>query len=170
MPSQLTLGLCAVLVVVLAVGSYMKRRLCQLETREMYREEFFSYAKWVVARGDVPDAAVKLLLFLGRQLDAPTAPYALLLALLRGAALAPQTHADSRRTWLDAEMRRCPQDVREAFGNAVASGLMAIAANSVVLGTVIRRVILFRVRKRDGEGYDGTEDANIIATGWANPA
>jgi len=40
----------------------------------------------------------------------------------------------------------------------------------VVLGTVIRRVILFRVRKRDGEGYDGTEDANIIATGWANPA
>jgi len=166
----MTWALAILAVAVTLAGVYARRLLPNLERREAERQDFFRAAHALAARADTPDSVLAVVRFLAEKLGDGWAPYKIVFFLAHGDARRTASSPTPLARQLKADLERAPAEVRDLFGEAAAAALLAISRNSLLIGWLFRRLALYRVTKRDGDHHDGTEDANILAAGWASAA
>ena len=164
---MITVTLLAVLVTVAVMGVYAQKRIPQMDAREEYREDFFQAANALVDRGETPESVVSLLRFLAGKIGEESSPYVLLYVLLHGDVRRNAREPGEKIKQLHRDIDAMPDDLKEQFGKAVASGAIAISLNSLLVGWLIRRIAMYKIDKTNKRRYDGTDDADILMTGWA---
>jgi len=162
-----TLALMLAIVLLTGAGLYARRRLPQIDDREARRAEFFRAAMVLAEREETPGNVLAVIHFIGQKVGDRWAPYKLLHFLLHGDARRTAQEPGPKLAQLRRDVESMPKDLREQFGKAVVTGIMAITLNSVAVGWLLRRMAFYRVTQRNKRSYDGSDDAGIVASGWA---
>jgi hypothetical protein len=157
------------LAAALAVADwYARKRVRDLELLTEFRDDFYKAALCLADCKDVSDRVLSLIATLSQVMHDRWVVWKLLRKLLNGQirdrSVAMRNEAFRR---LDADIGAMPEPMKEQFGQAMASCALALTFRSVLAGGILRRLVLFRVAKRDRARYTGGDDAGTLMVGLA---
>jgi erythromycin esterase-like protein len=160
-------GLVVATLLVGLSGLYAKHRSAQMDRREELRADFFKAAEALADSSDTPESVLDLIEFLADRLADRRAPYMLLYFLMHGDARRNAREPGEKVQRLHRDVAAMPAALQGQFGKLVAAGALAITFNSLLVGWLISRLALYQVNRRNPRHDDGTDDADLIMTGWA---
>ena len=148
----LSWGLAAA-VAVLAYGGwhFLKSRSRHLELMMELRDEFFRAAKALVSDNETPDAVLTRLEFMAENIDNPRIGRFVLAAAFSGRLNEYAEHPPEEIRNFTSTLQDMRQELRHQFGIASATGLLAATYTNICIGFIVRRMLLFSVRKIEAQ-------------------
>jgi len=130
------------------VGEVARIRSRQLDNQALCRDEFFAAAGRLIADPETPDHIISDLDKLARVLTSRTVLWSFVTRALQGRLRNPNP-ANLRKDYYSV-----PQYLRADFLMTLVSAIYAVTFNNMVLGTLIRRLMLYSVPRRSNGDID----------------
>lgn len=149
--SALALGALVATVFVataLAVQLYLTARARQIAAMAKCREAFFRAASNLLRDDDTPSIVVDALEAMVRLIDKPQMGRHLLWAALSGGLSYAMRNPSTRSRDLMAAYLLMRPELRRLYGEAAANSMVAATFTNSVLGTLIRRLVLYWSREQ----------------------
>ena len=149
------------------IGWLAHLRLRQLEQLSVLHDDFFHAASILVEDDRTPDIIVEFVDRLSVMMWRRRTAWYLLLFLARGkmTRLKPARHARAKA--LDDAFWSMPEPLQRQFVIAAASSMLAASYRDMFIGTLLRRISMYMVKRNSNSRYNGGDDARTLVTAAA---
>ena len=129
----------------------LKRRSHHLDLMMDLRDEFFKAATALISDDETPEAVLVRLEFMAENIDNPRVGRSILVAALSGRLREMAEHPPREFSQFMMVLQEMRQEMRHQFGIASATGLLAATYMNIWIGSILRRMLLFSVRKNEAQ-------------------
>ena len=149
----LTLALFAAAGLIALAGVAAKWRAVQLKIQERLREEFCRHVETILSDPETPDEVANLMIYMAKKETSRWFLWSFV-----GSAIAGKlsNSADSKALRIYREM---PPHLRKDYSGAVVTFAIGITYNNMALGWLVRRLMLFGLSTRGGDGAESISPA-----------
>lgn len=161
----ITLWISAIVIaVVFVLGPYaLAWRSRQIDAMTQLQQEFFSTAQKLLDDPDTPMPVIRRLDVLAHNMEDGEAIRSVFWAALNGELRSAVSNPSREFTEFVEAVRSMRQELRELLSRAITASIFAASYKSLVIGTLIRRVILFAAKR-------SSEQATFVAASMRSDA
>ncbi len=155
-----TLVIIVLIAAVWAMGFIARCHARNQVEQELQLTAFYDAAGILIDDRDTPDALIELLLVLSEEIRSQSLPWKLLFDGVRG-RIVPMNSSESPMVRLVDQM---PEHLRAQWWRAMTAFILASTLNSVLAGTIVRRLMLFSVERKQMPYRDVAPNVGPIIT------
>jgi hypothetical protein len=155
MPLEWTLVILGAAALLSAVGALARIRSRQLNGQNACRDSFFEAAEYLVADEETPERVVQWVKRMSVKLTSRTILWKALYNVFIGNVPKGDPFAK--------EWKSLPPHLKKYFVEVVVSSIFAVTYNNLVLGTVVRRLMLYSISSKTDGDIDVARPAAIMA-------